>query len=303
MISKKIAAILIVIIVLGIAVGYYATTLEEKPSPLPPEEPPLLFRITGNVTNEDGLSIEGAKMTLFESIGTSKSIRTSNFTDSNGTYSFSWLYSGMPTNYTIRVEKTGYETKSSTVRVTEEAEYPVDFILKQSATGVYLDPSEIALNTSGVSVGYRFNVTAMVSNVEDLFGFQVALYYDTSVLNMTKALLPADHVLAGQSGFSVGPTYVSFDSWGVGFVGFSCFGAATAFSGSGKLVVFEFEIIASPPEGGNLTSDLIISPENSPPNPDLVPPRVLYETILFNSAAQPIESTGTDGYYEYESVA
>jgi len=299
MISKKVMAIIVIILVAGIAVGYYVTTWEgeEKPPPEDHEET-LYFNVTGTVTAEDTeLPIEGTEMTLLAHVGTSKEFRTSNVTDSNGIYLLRWEYD-IPTNYTINVEKTAYDTKTSTVYITEATEYTVNFVLKPSETSVYLEPSEITLNTGDVSVGDRFNVTAMVSNVDDLMVFQVALYYDASVINMTSASFPADYVLAGRLGAPL-ERYGYFDSWGYGSIGFTCYAGQTPFSGDGKLVVFEFEIIATPPEGGSLTSPLIISPENSPPNPNLTPPRVLYETKLRDPTGLPIAFVGTDGHYEY----
>jgi len=156
-------------------------------------------------------------------------------------------------------------------------------------TTIYLDPSEITFNVTDVSVGHRFNVTAMVSNVSDLMVFQVALYYNASVINMTSASVPADHVLAGQNGMSPPPAYDYFDSWGVGSVSFTAFAGETPFSGDGKLVVFEFEIIAAP-EAGNLTSPLIISYK---------PSGGVYESKLRDSTGTPIEFTAEDGDYEY----
>jgi len=163
-------------------------------------------------------------------------------------------------------------------------------LVTTQTTTIYLNPSEIILNTTDASVGDRFNVTAMVSDVSDLFIFQVALYYNASVINMTSVRLPSDYVLAGRSGSAPAPSYDYFDSWGVAMIGFTCYAGQTPFSGDGKLVVFEFEIIATPPEGGSLTSDLIISYK---------PSGGRYESKLKNSAAQPITFTATDGRYEY----
>ena len=261
----------------------------------PPEIPLEFFNITGTITDEyTGFAIEGAEV---EFVGQAMYFATA----SDGIYSFAINYGG-PENYTIRVEKAGYETKTFEVYVTEATEYTVDFVLRLSGTNMYLVPSEIALSTSEVSVGHRFNVTAWVSNVSDLMGFQIALYYDTSMLNMTNAWLPtwnSSYVLYGQTGIPL-ERYAYFDSWGYGVLGFTGFsGLATPFNGSGTLAVFEFEIIATPSAGGSLTSNLIISPKNSPPNPNVTPPRVVYETKLKDSAQNSIDFVAIDGYYEY----
>ncbi|MCZ2809120.1 MAG: hypothetical protein O2V44_07185 [Candidatus Bathyarchaeota archaeon] len=156
------------------------------------------------------------------------------------------------------------------------------------AETVYLDPSESSFDVGEVSVGHRFNVTAWVSNVSDLMGFQVALYYNASVINMTSASLAADHVLAGQAGIPLGPLINYTDSLGYGFVGFSGLGGMTTpFTGNGTLAVFEFEI-TTVPEVGNLTSPLIISYKVEGGT---------YETKLKNSTGGAISFTGTDGSY------
>ncbi len=301
MTKKKLYAIIMLVVVVCI-VGVVLYTWLWEPAEEDggenggePEVPIEFANITGTITDENtGFAIEGAEVEF---------VRKSMYftTASDGIYSFSIHYQG-PDNYTIRVEKAGYETKTSEVHVTEATEYTVDFVLRMSGTNVYLVPSEIALSTSEVSVGHRFNVTAWVSNVSDLMGFQVALYYDTSMLNMTNAWLPtwnSSYVLYEQTGMPL-EKYGYFDSWGYGFLGFTGFsGAATPFSGTGTLGVFEFEIVAAPSTGGSLTSNLIISPENSPLNPNLTPPRVLYETKLKDSAGDPISFAAMDGNYEY----
>ncbi|MCZ2809119.1 MAG: carboxypeptidase regulatory-like domain-containing protein [Candidatus Bathyarchaeota archaeon] len=301
MTRKKLYAIIMLVVVVCI-VGVVLYTWLWEPAEEDggenggePEVPIEFANITGTITDENtGFAIEGAEVEF---------VRKSMYftTASDGIYSFSIHYQG-PDNYTIRVEKAGYETKTSEVHVTEATEYTVDFVLRMSGTNVYLVPSEIALSTSEVSVGHRFNVTAWVSNVDDLMGFQVALYYDTSMLNMTNAWLPtwnSSYVLYEQTGMPL-EKYGYFDSWGYGFLGFTGFsGVATPFSGTGTLGVFEFEIVAAPSTGGSLTSNLIISPENSPLNPNLTPPRVLYETKLKDSAGDPISFAAMDGNYEY----
>lgn len=299
MTRKQLYAIImlaLVICIVGVAIYAWPREPEEEDGDENGGEPEIEFaNITGIITSEQtGLAIEGADVTFVKK-------GMSFTTASDGVYSFAIEYI-TPTNYTIRVEKAGYETKTSEVHVIEATEYTLDFVLSLSGTNVYLFPSEIALSTSEVSVGHRFNVTAWVSNVSDLMGFQVALYYDISTLNMTNAWLPtwnSSFVLYGQTGIPL-ERYASFDSWGYGVLGFTGFsGLATPFNGTGTLAVFEFEIIATPSAGGSLTSNLIISPENSPPNPNLTPPRVVYETKLKDSAQNPIDFAAVDGYYEY----
>ena len=172
---------------------------------------------------------------------------------------------------------------------------------------IYLDPSEISFNVNETPVGHRFNVTAWVSNVTDLFGYQAAIYYNTSVINMTNAWLPttdSDWVFFGQVGIPLVEYLYYFDSWGYTLIGFAGYtGMTTPVNGTGKLAVFEFEIIASP-QDGSLTSPLIISEI-----PSGIPFEQAFETKLRTPYTEELPSgeprpvlldfTATDGQYEY----
>jgi len=268
--TTVILAIVIVIAVAGIAI-YYLTL------PAPTDIP----QIKGTVTDEDtGDPVEGAKVTAngYESL-----------TDSDGTY----LINVTLGTYTVEVEKEEYLKKIKTVDVAAEKAYTVDFALKLTPVRVYLDPSEISLGINDVYVGYRFNVTAWVSKVEDLFGYQVALYYNASVINVTNAWQPSwdsSYVFYEQTGEPLnGSEY--FDSWGHSIIGFTLFSGAESFTGNGSLAVFEFEIVSTPAIG--LTSDLIIS---------YIPPGGTFETKLKDSSNDLIPFKVTsDGHYGYTS--
>lgn len=268
--TTAILAIVIVIIVAAVAV-YYLT--------LPPAGG--IPQITGTITDKDsGLPVEGAKVTAdgFET-----------FTDSSGVYSIN--VTDLET-YTIDVTKEGYIPETKTVDVTKKKTYTVDFIIEITLVEIFLDPSEIVLNASEVSVGYRFNVTAWVSEVEDLFGYQVALYYDASVINVTNAWQPtwnSSYVFYGKTGVPLNASEY-FDSWGLYFIGSSLLAGAESFTGDGLLAVFEFEIVESP--AADLTSDLIIS---------YMPSGGTFETRLKDPSNDLIPFTATDGHYEYTS--
>lgn len=268
--TTAILAIVIVIIVAAVAV-YYLT--------LPPAGG--IPQITGTVTDKDsGLPVEGAKVTAdgFET-----------FTDSSGVYSIN--VTDLDT-YTIEVTKAGYIPGTKTVDVTKKKTYTVDFIIEITLVEIFLDPSEIALNASEVSVGYRFNVTAWVSEVEDLFAYQVALYYNASVINVTNAWQPtwnSSYVFYGKTEKPLNESEY-FDSWGHYLIGSSLLEETESFTGDGLLAVFEFEIVESP--AVDLTSDLIIS---------YIPSGGTFETKLKDSSEAVIYFTATDGHYEYTS--
>jgi len=156
---------------------------------------------------------------------------------------------------------------------------------------VYLDPSTVSYTTDMVLPGHKFNVTAWVSDVTDLFGYQVTIYYNATVLNCTKAVIPttdSEFIFYAMAGYPPPPGSGYFDSWGYSLTGYSLL-SGTA-SGTGKLAVFEFEIMASPPKLGSVTSDLIIS---------YVPSGGVFDTKLKDNLGGTIPSTQIDGFFEY----
>jgi hypothetical protein len=168
--------------------------------------------------------------------------------------------------------------------------------LAKADTTVYVDPSEIELDANEAPIGYRFNVTCWVSDVTNLFGYQVTLYYNSTVINMTDGWIPTwntSFVFKGQAGIPLGPSMTYFDSWGQGLIGYSLVmppPGQTPFNGTGLLGIYEFEVAAHPPTGGNLTSELIISwvPEGAPGE---------FDTKLKNSTGATITILATDGNY------
>lgn len=163
---------------------------------------------------------------------------------------------------------------------------------------VYLVPSEITFDATEVSVGHSFNVTAWVANATDLFGYQVALYYNATVINVTNAWQPSwnsSYVFYGKTGTPLNASEyfnVSGIYWGHCVIGFSLLKGEESFTGDGLLAVFEFEITADAPA----TSDLIISSI-----PSGIPEEQAFETKLKDSDNAEIVITATDGQYEYVS--
>lgn len=268
--TTVILAVVIIIVIAAVAI-YFLTLPTAKGVP----------QIKGTVTDEDtGLPIEGVKVTV-------DSLQV--FTDSSGVYLIN--VTDLET-YTVKAEKDGYIPQTKTVDVTEKKTYTVNFVMKPTEVEVYLDPAEIMLNASEVSVGYRFNVSVLVSNVEDLFGYQVALYYNSSVIDVTNAWQPtwnSSYVFYGKTAVPLDESEY-FDSWGNYLIGSTLLAGTASFTGDGLLAVFEFEIVASP--AVDLTSDLIVS---------YVPEGGTFETRLKDPSNSVIYYTATDGNYGYAS--
>jgi hypothetical protein len=120
--------------------------------------------------------------------------------------------------------------------------------VKSSPTAtIYFDSPSYILSAL-VPVGYKFNATIRVSDVENLAGWQVCMYYNTTILRVSRYFEPVwdpEYVFYGKS-----TLFGRFD------IGDLCVGASiypvtweNAFSGSGKLVIIEFEILKVPGPG------------------------------------------------------
>ena len=149
-----------------------------------------------------------------------------------------------------------------------------------NSTTIYVDPSECIVNANDVSVGDKFKVTIWVSNVENLYAWQVYMYYNTSILQVSDWFVPSgdpEFVFYGKTILLVE------DEDGYIAIGASLVGSEEPFSGSGKLVTIEFEILAVPSPSETYSSVLNINNEN---------------TQLFDASLNIIPALKEDGYYE-----
>jgi len=105
-----------------------------------------------------------------------------------------------------------------------------------SGTIIYVNPLE---NT--VVLNETFTININVAAVTDLDSWQVRLYFDHTVLNLTEVRLPTDHVFNDRAFIFVGPikgtdlngTYIQFGAFSLGRV--------PGFTGSGILGQIEFK--------------------------------------------------------------
>jgi len=146
-------------------------------------------------------------------------------------------------------------------------------------------------NTTSTSKWDRFNTTIFLYEVVDLYAFQVRLYVNDTLLNITRAWLPTwdpNYVFAGQTTIQPEPTYYDEDGDGVTesvLVGDSIL-TGTAVTGDGLLAIIELEIIYAPPSG---TVTCILDIDN-------------VDTFLLDDGLSWIYPTRTGGYYEYTYV-
>ena len=123
---------------------------------------------------------------------------------------------------------------------------------------VYMIPQDIKLCIQTSPLHSRFNVTLWVSDVSNLMGWQIAVIYDSAILSCTGAWQTKSD-----------PEYVFYDriTWtsipsfwpGKAVIGDNPNPALPpTFNGTGKLCIFEFEIVEEPSDGTVLSCVLDI---------------------------------------------
>jgi len=153
-----------------------------------------------------------------------------------------------------------------------------------SSTNVYVDPPNITFYTDTTTVGTHFNISVKVSNVTNLYGWQVKLYFDPTQIEAAKAWIPSNdpaYVFYGRTTFSVGPIIDNV----TGYVMLaSIITVGSTFNGSGLLTKIEFVIMLAPTKFGSVSSVLNI--DNA-------------QTKLSDPGAGEIATSKTNGSYSY----
>jgi hypothetical protein len=81
-----------------------------------------------------------------------------------------------------------------------------------------------------------FTVNVTITGVTGMFCWQAKIYYDTTILNCTKAEFPTNHVFAGKTFYPAGPVIEQNYT----FIGATVFNEADVFSGDGILCQITF---------------------------------------------------------------
>jgi len=178
---------------------------------------------------------------------------------------------GESVNITVVTENQGTVAESFTVSL---------YASPLNSSKIYFDPSDYFLDAASAAVGYRFNVTLRVHNIEDLAGWQVRMYYNDSIINVTRWFEPTwdpEYVFYGRSTMAAPtpPDYV-YDHWGPGTGSamvcsmlFPWPPEQPSFYGDGKLCIFEFEVLAVPSVGQNYSCSLNVdAPDTGYANPE-----------------------------------
>jgi len=118
---------------------------------------------------------------------------------------------------------------------------------------------KVVAPTTSIQVTAQFNIDITVVDVTDLWGWQIKLYYNPTVLRWINATYPPGHIFDGRTFVSVNPANDS-DADGVYILFFASLqGNATGFTGIGTLCRIRFEakavgtssLIFSRPLGGD----------------------------------------------------
>lgn len=115
----------------------------------------------------------------------------------------------------------------------------LSFSIQQSTCGESSTTVSIQPSAQTVETGQTFVVNATITNVTDLFAWQVRVSYKSTTLNFSDAWLPSGHVFDGKSFFSSDPhVYVDYVLFSV-----TLFVGETSFTGSGVLCQMNFTVI------------------------------------------------------------
>ena len=150
-----------------------------------------------------------------------------------------------------------------------------------STTTVFVDPLNLINET--LQAGSKFTVHVNVSDVNDLFTWQVNMSWDSSILNVSR-IIPGEFLARADnqtSSEALGGVVINStdNAQGYGLFAESILGDVAGISGNGSLVSIEFLVV----DYGS--TDLNISVSGTLP------------TVLLDSASGTITYNKTDGYF------
>jgi nitrous oxidase accessory protein len=151
------------------------------------------------------------------------------------TFNYSWTPSAEG-NHNLTAFITAVPKESTIVNNAKSVIVTV-YTTPTKPTQIYISPSE-----SHAMIDSTITVDVMVANVEDLWAWQVILYYNTTLLNCTDAWYPKGHVFDGKPFAPLSPEINATD--GYIFFGNTLMGKeTTTFYGSGILCTIQFKAL------------------------------------------------------------
>ena len=144
------------------------------------------------------------------------------------------------------------------------------FEITAGSTEIYVDPPQKIFDapTNG-TIGTLFNLTVKVKNMDDMKAWQVVMYFNDSIINVTQWYEPKwdpSYVFYGKTTIAAPspptPKYTHISdgnaSAGVGATMMPSPSPGGGFSGDGILCILTFNITATPPPGETYSCDLAI---------------------------------------------
>jgi len=145
--------------------------------------------------------------------------------------------------------------------------------------------NKFQFTTAATHAGDKFVADIVVTDVENLFGWQLNVTFDNTQLNVEDIYLPTDNVFAGKSTLPVAKDINNakgYVLWGV-----SLGPGETAFTGSGKICSIRFVIIKEPARKETLSSIIHIDRVSA------------FPTLLLDPNGAEIPFTPVDATYEF----
>jgi hypothetical protein len=162
---------------------------------------------------------------------------------------------------------------------------------------IYVDPASFSYDASTTSIGTLFNVTVKVNNIVDMKAWQVKMWFNDSIINVTRWYEPKSdptYVFYGLTTLPVPappkPAYGSGGWLGAGASLFPSPPVGEGFTGNGLLCILTFNITALPPLGRTYSCALNITN---------------YPDTFWIKAGQSVKSTFDqfqNGHYEIASA-
>jgi hypothetical protein len=166
-------------------------------------------------------------------------------------------------------------------------------VVNASGTVVRVDPSSVTLGREGEPITEQnITITIWVENVEDLFAWQIVLYYNSSILRTRPSyvVIPPDNVFKDRK-ISAPEAVLGTDQNGAYVMKTAALlGTEPTFYGSGKLCQITFTTVGNPG-----TSPINFSkPIGSVPGN--------YDTFLWNSLLEDIPASSVEGKVEVKGI-
>jgi len=145
--------------------------------------------------------------------------------------------------------------------------------------------NKFQFTTAVTHVNDIFIADIVVTDVQDLFGWQLNVTFDKTLLNVLEIDLPTDHIFAGKTILPAGKDINNdrgYVLWGV-----SLGPGMTAVSGSGKLCYIKFQIMKEPERKQELISTIVIDRVSA------------FPTLLLDPFANEIPFDPINGEYKF----